>query len=878
MPLIVKIPSGTVSGLWGQAILLKPDGQRVLLKLGMNVHQGDRILTTQDGIVQITDEDGRPWAPGATAAGDAPPVAAPPPVTEDGRPKASTAKAVPEKDVDAVIAGIDSEDNLDAPGAGLSGDGAGRLGLGLRVDRVQEDTTGQSFDYATADRAAPQQIATAQPLQDDAAPAPAPQPPAPSAGNDGNTLDEDVVQPITGQVLVNDASLSGGTLKVGTVAAVTAGGSAEAVGTEADLKSISGAYGALILLDDGRYTYALENTNAAVQALQPGQTLTEVFQYTVTDSNGRTSTANLTITINGTAPAGTDGSAAGSEDAPLALDATAFGLSVADLGSRVGAVRIDSLPAHGTLSLNGAPVAAGQLVDADDLGDLVFTPDANFNGSTSLSFSVQDPWGEFDLVPNTLALNIAPVNDAPVAAPDTLSLAEDTPLTFDPRANDSDPDGDPLAITQINGQPIATGSPVTLPQGTVSLNADGTLTFTPNANYNGPVHFDYTVSDGSGSGNATATGSVDLTVTPANDAPTLADDTATTPINQPVVLTPLANDGDVDGNPLTIVQVGGQPIAVGTPVTLPEGTVTLNPDGTLSFMPGTDVTGPIQIPYTVSDGQGGSSTATITVAVGANTPPTGADLAVTISEDGSRGFTAADFGYADADAGQGFAAVRIDTLPAAGTLTLGGVAVTTGQLVLAAQIGQLVYTPAADGHGSPYAAFTFSVQDSAGAFDTVPNTVTITVTPANDDPVAVNDTVAAAEDTPITFDPRGNDSDVDGDALAVTSVGGQAIAVGSPVTVAQGVVSLNADGTLTFTPNAHYNGSFSLAYGVADGHGGTAAATIDISVAAVNDAPVAVNDTAFAAINTAVLIAPLSNDSDPDGTTPVITQIAGQAV
>lgn len=111
----------------------------------------------------------------------------------------------------------------------------------------------------------------------------------------------------------------------------------------------------------------------------------------------------------------------------------------------------------------------------------------------------------------------ASLNNAPTASNDTVTTAEDTAVTFDVRTNDSDPDGNPLSVTAINGTAITTAAPVTIANvGTVALNAAGTLTFTPVANYNGTPSFTYTLSDGRG---GTATGTVNLTVTAVNDAP-----------------------------------------------------------------------------------------------------------------------------------------------------------------------------------------------------------------------------------------------------------------------------------------------------------------------------------------------------------------------
>ena len=127
--------------------------------------------------------------------------------------------------------------------------------------------------------------------------------------------------------------------------------------------------------------------------------------------------------------------------------------------------------------------------------------------------------------------------------------------------------------------------------------------------------------------------------------------------------------------------------------------------------------------------------ATITV-TGANDAPAGADATIAMAPNTSYALTAASFGFTDADAGDTLAAVRIDALPAAGTLTLSGVAVTAGQVIAVADInaGNLVFTPALGGTGAPYASFAFSVQDTAGAFDAAPNTITVNVAPIGEQP------------------------------------------------------------------------------------------------------------------------------------------------
>ena len=141
------------------------------------------------------------------------------------------------------------------------------------------------------------------------------------------------------------------------------------------------------------------------------------------------------------------------------------------------------------------------------------------------------------------------------------------------------------------------------------------------------------------------------------------------------------------------------------------------------------------ITYDIVDSAGASSSATVTVNVGANSAPQGTDKSFTLAEDASVTLSAQDFGFVDADAGQQLQAVRIDSVPAAGSLTLNGVAVQAGAVISTAQLGQLQFSPAANASGENYARVTFSVQDTAGSFDSSPNTLRFDVTPVADAPV-----------------------------------------------------------------------------------------------------------------------------------------------
>jgi VCBS repeat-containing protein len=512
------------------------------------------------------------------------------------------------------------------------------------------------------------------------------------------------------------------------------------------------------------------------------------------------------------APSALDGAVSGLENTTLPV-----ALRGVDSDGNVVSVTVTNIPTGGTLLLaDGITlVSAGQTLTPAQAAGLLFKPAVDFVGQAAITFFVTDNQGSTSNGA-TVSLNVVdtnpPANQPPVAVNDTATTAEDTPATGNVLSNDSDPDGNALTVIQfsLGSVTYAAGDTAVLAGiGRLTLAANGAYTFTPEPNYNGPVPVaTYTVSDGIASVTATLT----LSVSAVNDAPVAQNDLASTPVNAPTTIAVLANDSDVDGDTLTVTSASVDPAL---------GTVTVNPNGTLAFNPANNLSGPVVIQYTISDGQGGTANATVAVNIGPNTPPEGTDTTVTVTEDGTRSFSAADFGFSDADAGQSFANLRIDVLPAAGSLTLSGTAVVAGQVIAVADLGNLVFTPAPNANGSGYASFSFSVQDSAGAFDTAPNQITIDVGAVNDPPVAVDDLASTPINTSTTIAVLGNDSDADGNALTVTA---------ASVDPTRGTVTINPDGTLAFTPAGNVSGPVLVSYTISDGQGGFASATVTVNV------------------------------------------------
>ena len=347
----------------------------------------------------------------------------------------------------------------------------------------------------------------------------------------------------------------------------------------------------------------------------------------------------------------------------------------------------------------------------------------------------------------------AGANEPPNAVNDSLTTNEDTasaPLNV--LGNDTDPDDNPLTVTTLTP---------TAAHGTVSCTAAGACTYTPAANYFGPDSFTYWISDGHG---GTDTATVSITVTPVQDDPTAVDDVISTTQGSPGSANVLANDFDVDGDtPLTI-----QSFTQGL-----HGTVTCA-GSSCTYTPAPGYSGPDSFTYTISDGHGGTDVGTVAVTVASgNQPPVADDDSLTTAEDTAGQVNVLD-GDTDAD-GDTLTVTTLTPSAAHGTVSCTAAGICT-------------YTPAANYSGPD--SFSYTVSDGNGGTDTA--TVNVTVTPVNDDPNAVNDSLTTNEDTASApLNVLANDTDIDGGALTVTTL--------TP-TAAHGTVSCTAAGLCTYTP------------------------------------------------------------------------------
>ena len=369
------------------------------------------------------------------------------------------------------------------------------------------------------------------------------------------------------------------------------------------------------------------------------------FTYTITGPFGAgdsdTGTVSGTILAVPDRPvAGDDGFTTTEDTGAIALDLLANDTDV-DRGDTLAIVAIDGvaiLPGEEVaVSRDGTPVSRPEeqvgVVSMDAGGGVSFTPDADYFGDVVFSYTVRDSDG-LESVADVLG-RVNGVADDPVARDDAFGAVEDGgSVSLLLLGNDTDADGDTLAIVAVDGQPLVAGGPpiaVRAPgaagavMGFVDMSATGTVRFTPAPDRNGAVSFRYTVTDGTG---RVATATANGTVAGVGDSPLAIDDAL--PLlredDDAVAVSPLDNDLDPDGEPLRIASVAGVAVSAvadtvfdvspdGTralPGEAVAGTVTVRPDGTVLFRPAPDFFGPVLLPYSVADPGGETGSALIT--------------------------------------------------------------------------------------------------------------------------------------------------------------------------------------------------------------------------------------------------------------------------
>ena len=556
---------------------------------------------------------------------------------------------------------------------------------------------------------------------------------------------------------------------------------------------------------------AIDATNGTITYTpNANETGSDSFTYSILDSEGgKSNIATVAVNIGAVndRPVAGDDSVTTNEDTATSLAVLANDSDIEDPSFDGSDITLeDKGDGAGNYDLANVSVASN--------GVLSISPKQDQNGTLSFTYTIVDSEG-LRSDPATVTVNISAVNDAPVANDNTAQLLEDGNIEINLLGNDSDVD------SQLNAASVAI---VSQPQGgTVQVLNSGSAIYTPSDNFFGEDSFSYTVADAEGLVSNTAT--VSITVTAVNDAPTISGAPATSvDEDNAYSFTPTANDSDEDNLSFSIENL---PVWASFDSTTGSitGTPTEGQEGTYR-----------DIVITVSDGQAEASLAAFSIVVNAvNDAPTISGTPTTsVAQDEVYSFTPS---AADSDSE---------------TLTF-SVANAPSWSSFDATSGTLSGTPIRDDVGS-YSNIVISVSD--GELSASLPAFTLEVTATNQAPVANNMQRTVAEDGTTSF--TADVSDVDGDELTLSLQSQPQNGV------------LEVQGTVfSYTPLPNFNGSDSFSFIASDGELESDLATVNITVTAVNDMPIALDDsfTFEPVANNQYVLPVLANDSDPDGDT-----------
>lgn len=448
-------------------------------------------------------------------------------------------------------------------------------------------------------------------------------------------------------------------------------------------------------------------------------------------------------------------------------------------------------PANGSVDINGTT--------------MVYIPNANYFGSDTFTYTVKDEANA--TASATVHVLIASIPD-PAIISGTFNAVIEANATAPASANVHVEDGDP-------GEQSIIPADINASYGLFHINSDGSWSYAldpSKAEQLAALAAGESVVDSAPGAVVSYDGNtsrdLNVTIYGVNDAPVAVsnDLNLTVKVNNTISATLHATD--VDHNAvLTFTNA----TVTATNATDTAGSVSIDANGTFTYTaPASISPAPLSVTLTfsVSDEHNATAIGTQHITVVLSDPPVANPDSVTIDEDTN---TTIDVLANDTDDNNATLTIVSVTQPSHGTATIenNGTA--------------LLYVPEANFNGNDLLSYT--IQDPDGG--TSDANVSITVNPVNDIPVAVDDNIILDEDSNATFNVLGNDSDEDNDTLQVTAV----------TQPNNGNISYDANGSMTYIPNANFNGSDSVIYTVSDGTAETNA-TVNFTVLPQNDAPV----------------------------------------
>ncbi len=503
----------------------------------------------------------------------------------------------------------------------------------------------------------------------------------------------------------------------------------------------------------------------------------------------------------------TDGSGGGTNTPPTAVnDAVSTTIDAA----RAIDILANDFDSNGTLDASSVAIKSqpnhGTLAVNSNSGVVTYTPDPGFDGTDGFTYTVQDDEGAESNTANVTVTVSGGGNAAPVAVDDQATTVEDIPVSVAVLSNDSDSDG-----TLIPASVIVTGQPT---HGSTSVNGvSGAIEYSPDTGFSGTDTFDYTVQDNDGATSNAAT--VTVTVTPAGGGGSQTLSFASIHDAQ-VKLTEIRKN--YGGKSSTKVEAG-------------------------KFNS--------YFKFIVSGVNGAVQSATLRLRVGEGS-----------SDGGEQGGSVYVVSNNFLDSSSEWTEQELKGINA--PLASGSPLSSLGP-VSPDEFVDWDVTAGVSGNGTFSFAITSTSRDQIRYMthesDFQPELIVKTGSgnPDNQKPVASDDNATANEDESVGINVAANDSDPDG-SIDVNSVQ----ITGQPD---HGQASFNGGGEVTYSPDAEFSGSDSFSYTIRDNDGAESnPATVNLTVQAVNDPPVANNDSANLPALTPIVLNVIANDTDIDGT------------
>ncbi|MBK6338781.1 MAG: tandem-95 repeat protein [Bacteroidetes bacterium] len=601
---------------------------------------------------------------------------------------------------------------------------------------------------------------------------------APIANNDNATTNEDV--PICVNVLSNDSDVDGDPLVISGTFGGPRNGTVSIVGNQVC------------------YNPSL-NFNGK-----------DTLKVIVCDNKGNCDTSTLIITVNpvNDKPVANDDAIITPEDVRGCVNVL---LNDFDVDGDPIIVTNSSGPKNGTITfINGV---------------LCYTPNDNFQGKDTVTYILCENKANALCDTAIVVINVNSQNDKPIANNDNITTNEDTQGCVNILSNDSDPDGDPIIVTNTSGPS----------KGTFTLN-NGLLCYTPNPNFNGRDTITYIICENTANG-LCDTAQVFILVNPVEDAPIANDDNATTNEDTPICVNVLANDTEPDGDAIVLSGTTGGP---------KNGTVSIQ-GNQVCYSPNLNFNGKDTIRVIVCDNKGKCDTSLLVITVvPVNDPPKANDDIVSTNEDTQ---VCVNVLANDSDPENDPLVISNTNGPKNGTVLING--------------GVFCYTPNPNYNGKDTIIYIVCENRTGGLCDTA--LVLITINSIQDAPISNNDNVTTNEDTPICVNVLANDTDPDGDVLVVSGT------AGGP---RNGTVLIN-NNQVCYTPAPNFNGIDTIKVVVCDNTGKCDTSLLIINVLPINDPPIANDNIVSTNEDTQICVNVLANDSDVDGPNLGISSIFG---